>query len=38
MDGVIVSNHGGRRVDGAVAALDALPGVADAVAGRIPVP
>ncbi|HWD10293.1 MAG TPA: lactate 2-monooxygenase [Solirubrobacteraceae bacterium] len=26
-DGVIVSNHGGRQVDGAVAALDALPGV-----------
>ncbi len=37
MDGVIVSNHGGRQVDGAVAALDALPGVVDAVAGRIPV-
>jgi lactate 2-monooxygenase len=27
MDGVIVSNHGGRQVDGAIAALDALPGV-----------
>jgi isopentenyl diphosphate isomerase/L-lactate dehydrogenase-like FMN-dependent dehydrogenase len=27
MDGVIVSNHGGRQVDGAVAALDALPAV-----------
>ncbi|MCO6419554.1 alpha-hydroxy-acid oxidizing protein [Siccirubricoccus sp. KC 17139] len=37
MDGVIVSNHGGRQVDGAVAALDALPGVADAVGGRVPV-
>lgn len=37
MDGVIVSNHGGRQVDGAVAALDALPGVVDAVGGRIPV-
>jgi lactate 2-monooxygenase len=34
MDGVIVSNHGGRQLDGAVAALDALPGVADAVRGR----
>jgi lactate 2-monooxygenase len=34
MDGVIVSNHGGRQVDGAVAALDALPGIAAAVAGR----
>jgi lactate 2-monooxygenase len=31
VDGVIVSNHGGRQVDGAIAALDALPGVADAV-------
>ena len=37
VDGVIVSNHGGRQVDGAVAALDALPGVVDAVAGRVPV-
>ena len=37
VDGLIVSNHGGRQVDGAVAALHALPGVADAVAGRIPV-
>lgn len=37
VDGIIVSNHGGRQVDGAVAALDALPRVADAVAGRIDV-
>jgi isopentenyl diphosphate isomerase/L-lactate dehydrogenase-like FMN-dependent dehydrogenase len=28
---VIVSNHGGRQLDGAVASLDALPGVVDAV-------
>lgn len=28
-DGVIVSTHGGRQVDGAVAALEALPGVVD---------
>jgi len=34
VDGVVVSNHGGRQVDGAVAALDALPAVAEAVAGR----
>ncbi len=27
MDGVIVSNHGGRQVDGAIGALDALPAV-----------
>ena len=31
MDGVVVSNHGGRQVDGAIAALDALPAIADAV-------
>jgi lactate 2-monooxygenase len=31
VDAVLVSNHGGRQVDGAVAALDALPGVVDAV-------
>ena len=30
-DGVIVSNHGGRQVDGAIGALTALPGVVDAV-------
>ncbi|MEE6210464.1 lactate 2-monooxygenase [Salarchaeum sp. III] len=30
-DGIVVSNHGGRQVDNAVAALDALPGVVDAV-------
>ncbi|MGO4536856.1 alpha-hydroxy-acid oxidizing protein [Leifsonia sp. 2MCAF36] len=37
MDAVQVSNHGGRQIDGEVAALDALPGVVDAVDGRIPV-
>ena len=31
---VIVSNHGGRQLDGAVATLDALPAVVEAVAGR----
>jgi lactate 2-monooxygenase len=35
--GVIVSNHGGRQVDGAIAALDALPGVVSAVGERMPV-
>ena len=30
VDGVVVSNHGGRQVDGAIAALDALPAVRDA--------
>ncbi|MGC3947585.1 MAG: lactate 2-monooxygenase [Chryseolinea sp.] len=37
MDGIIVSNHGGRQVDGSIATLDALPGIAEAVNGRIPV-
>lgn len=37
IDGLVVSNHGGRQVDGAIAALDALPGVVAAVDGRIPV-
>jgi 4-hydroxymandelate oxidase len=36
-DGLVVSNHGGRQLDGAVASLDALPPVAAAVAGRVPV-
>jgi isopentenyl diphosphate isomerase/L-lactate dehydrogenase-like FMN-dependent dehydrogenase len=31
IDGVIVSNHGGRQIDGEIAALDALPAVVDAV-------
>lgn len=35
--GVIVSNHGGRQVDGAIGALDALPGVVEAISGKIPV-
>jgi lactate 2-monooxygenase len=37
VDGLIVSNHGGRQVDGAIAALDALPRVVDMVAGAVPV-
>jgi isopentenyl diphosphate isomerase/L-lactate dehydrogenase-like FMN-dependent dehydrogenase len=37
MDGVIVSNHGGRQVDGAVGALDTLPAVVDAVGEHMPV-
>ncbi len=32
--GIIVSNHGGRQLDGVVSALDALPEVVDAVSGR----
>src|SRR5215218_2107497 len=34
---ILVSNHGGRQLDSAVAALDALPAVFDVVAGRIEV-
>ena len=37
VSGIVVSNHGGRQVDGAIAALDALPGVVAAVEGRVPV-
>ncbi|MUV37607.1 Lactate 2-monooxygenase [Lentibacillus sp. JNUCC-1] len=36
-DGIIVSNHGGRQVDGALGALDALPGIVDVIQGKIPV-
>jgi L-lactate dehydrogenase (cytochrome)/(S)-mandelate dehydrogenase len=37
IDGVIVSNHGGRQLDGTPASIDALPGVVDAVGSSIPV-
>ncbi|MES1924397.1 alpha-hydroxy-acid oxidizing protein [Salinisphaera sp. T31B1] len=37
MAGVIVSNHGGRQVDGSIAAIDALAGVVDAVGSRMDV-
>jgi lactate 2-monooxygenase len=37
MDGIVVSNHGGRQVDGAIASLDALPGIANAVGDRLDV-
>lgn len=36
-DAIIVSNHGGRALDGVAATIDALPRVTDRVAGRIPV-
>ena len=36
-DGVYVSNHGGRQANGGIAAIDMLPEVARAVAGRVPV-
>lgn len=36
-DGVVVSNHGGRQLDGAIATLDALPAVAKAVGAKMTV-
>lgn len=35
LDGIVVSNHGGRQVDGAIGALDALEPIAAAVGGRL---
>jgi len=35
VDGVVVSNHGGRNLDGAMASIDALPAVAQAVGDRL---
>ncbi|MCW2842817.1 MAG: FMN-dependent alpha-hydroxy acid dehydrogenase [Nocardioides sp.] len=37
VDAIIVSNHGGRQVDGAIGSLDALPGIVAEVDGRVPV-
>jgi (S)-mandelate dehydrogenase len=37
VDAVWVSNHGGRQLDGAIASCDALPEVAQAIGGRVPV-
>jgi L-lactate dehydrogenase (cytochrome) len=37
VDGIVVSNHGGRQVDGALGSLDALGPVADAVGGELTV-
>jgi isopentenyl diphosphate isomerase/L-lactate dehydrogenase-like FMN-dependent dehydrogenase len=31
VDGIVVSNHGGRQVDGAISAIEALPGIVEAV-------
>jgi len=36
-DGIVVSNHGGRQLDGVLSSARALPAIADAIAGRIPV-
>ena len=37
VQGIVVSNHGGRQVDGAIGSLDALPAIADAVGDSIEV-
>jgi len=37
VDGIWVSNHGGRQLDGAAATLDALPDIVAAVGGKVPV-
>jgi L-lactate dehydrogenase (cytochrome) len=37
IDGIVVSNHGGRQVDGAIASLDALEPIAEAVGGELAV-
>lgn len=37
VDGIIVSNHGGRQVDGAIGSLDALPAIVAQVDGQVPV-
>ncbi|WP_181350351.1 lactate 2-monooxygenase [Thalassobacillus sp. CUG 92003] len=36
VDGIIVSNHGGRQVDGAIASIEALPHIADVVQDDVP--
>lgn len=37
VDGIIVSNHGGRQIDGAIGAIEALPAIIEVVKGEIPV-
>jgi lactate 2-monooxygenase len=37
MDGIIVSNHGGRQVDGSISTIEALPKITEVVNGKIPV-
>jgi L-lactate dehydrogenase (cytochrome) len=36
-DGIVVSNHGGRQLDGVLSTTRALPAIAEAIAGRLPV-
>jgi isopentenyl diphosphate isomerase/L-lactate dehydrogenase-like FMN-dependent dehydrogenase len=37
VDGIVVSNHGGRQIDGAIASLEALPPIVEAIGGEIAV-
>lgn len=37
IDGIIVSNHGGRQVDGSVSSIEVLPSIAEAVNQQIPI-
>lgn len=37
VDGIIVSNHGGRQIGGSIASIDALPKVTEVIKGQIPV-
>ncbi len=37
VDGIVVSNHGGRNLDASIATIDALPDIVGAVGGRLPV-
>lgn len=37
IDGIIVSNHGGRQLDGVIGSLDALPAIVKVVNGQIPI-
>ena len=36
MDGIVISNHGGRQVDGSVSTIEMLPAIASAVNGKVP--
>lgn len=37
MDGIVISNHGGRQVDGSVSTIEMLPAIATAINGRVPI-
>jgi len=37
VDGLVVSNHGGRQIDGEIATVDALPAIVEAVDRQVPI-